>query len=120
MNDLYFLMILSGNASQISDGAAAVILARRSYAEKLKLPILAVVRSFAVVGVPPEVMGIGPAYAIPEALKKAGSYNCIAYHIPKYSLASTSYLSVICLAFVLFFYVLKHTHVLIKVAVSLV
>ena len=68
-----YLNFKIGNASQVSDGAAAVILARRSYAEKLKLPILGVVRSFAVVGVPPSVMGIGPAYAIPEALKKAGS-----------------------------------------------
>ena len=50
-----------------------MILARRSYAEKLQLPILGVVRSYAVAGVPPDVMGIGPAYAIPEALKKAGS-----------------------------------------------
>lgn len=62
----------AGNSSQVSDGAAAVLLARRSYAEKLGLPILGVVRSYAVVGVPPDVMGIGPAYAIPEALKKAG------------------------------------------------
>jgi acetyl-CoA acyltransferase 1 len=62
----------AGNASQTSDGAAAVILARRSFAAKHRLPVLGVFRSFAVVGVPPEVMGIGPAYAIPEALKQAG------------------------------------------------
>jgi len=62
----------AGNSSQVSDGAAAVILARRSYALKNRLPIIGVFRSFAVVGVPPEVMGIGPAYAIPEALRKAG------------------------------------------------
>jgi acetyl-CoA acyltransferase 1 len=47
-------------------------MARRSAAEKLGLPIVAKYVSFACVGVPPEVMGIGPAYAIPEALKKAG------------------------------------------------
>jgi acetyl-CoA acyltransferase 1 len=62
----------AGNSSQVSDGAAAVILARRSYAVKHRLPVLGVFRSFAVVGVPPEVMGIGPAYAIPEALRQAG------------------------------------------------
>lgn len=62
----------AGNASQVSDGAAAVLLARRSFAEKHGLPVLGVVRSYAVVGVPPDVMGIGPAYAIPEALRKAG------------------------------------------------
>jgi len=62
----------AGNSSQTSDGAAAVILARRSYARKNNLPILGVFRSYAVVGVPPEVMGIGPAYAIPEALGRIG------------------------------------------------
>ena len=49
-----------------------MILARRSYAERHHLPILGVLRSFAVTGVPPAVMGIGPAYAIPKALGKAG------------------------------------------------
>lgn len=56
----------------MSDGAAAILLARRSKAEELGLPILGVLKSYAVVGVPPDVMGIGPAYAIPVALKKAG------------------------------------------------
>lgn len=54
---------------QVSDGAAAVLLARRDFAEKAGLPIVAIFRSFQVAGVPPEVMGIGPAYAIPMALK---------------------------------------------------
>ncbi|KAK2513312.1 Acaa1 [Columba guinea] len=62
----------AGNASQVSDGAAAVLLAKRSKAAQLGLPVLGVLRSFAVVGVPPDVMGIGPAYAIPAALEKAG------------------------------------------------
>ncbi|XP_060036603.1 3-ketoacyl-CoA thiolase, peroxisomal isoform X4 [Erinaceus europaeus] len=62
----------AGNSSQVSDGAAAILLARRSKAEELGLPILGVLRSYAVVGVPPDIMGIGPAYAIPEALQKAG------------------------------------------------
>jgi acetyl-CoA acyltransferase 1 len=62
----------AGNSSQVTDGAAAVLLARRSVAEKLGLPIKGRVLSYAVAGVPPEVMGVGPAYAIPAALKKAG------------------------------------------------
>jgi acetyl-CoA acetyltransferase family protein len=60
-----------GNASQVSDGAAAVVLARRSYAEKHGLPILATWRSFVAVGCDPAIMGIGPAVAIPEALRAA-------------------------------------------------
>ncbi|XP_058513197.1 3-ketoacyl-CoA thiolase, peroxisomal isoform X3 [Ochotona princeps] len=62
----------AGNSSQVSDGAAAVLLARRSKAEELGLPILGVLRAYAVVGVPPDIMGIGPAYAIPAALQQAG------------------------------------------------
>ncbi|NXO72515.1 THIKB thiolase, partial [Phainopepla nitens] len=62
----------AGNASQVSDGAAAVLLAKRCRAAQLGLPVLGVLRSFAVVGVPPDVMGIGPAYAIPAAVEKAG------------------------------------------------
>lgn len=62
----------AGNASQVTEGAAGVLLARRSVAQKLGLPILAKFVSYSVAGVPPEIMGVGPAYAIPEALKKAG------------------------------------------------
>ncbi|KAF6098398.1 acetyl-CoA acyltransferase 1 [Phyllostomus discolor] len=62
----------AGNSSQVSDGAAAILLARRSKAEELGLPILGILRSYAVVGVPPDIMGIGPVYAIPVALQKAG------------------------------------------------
>lgn len=61
-----------GNSSQVSDGAAAILMARRSKAEELGLPILGFLRSYAVVGVPPDIMGVGPAYAIPVALQKAG------------------------------------------------
>merc|ERR1712151_316100 len=61
----------AGNASQVSDGAAMVLLARRSEARKHGLPILGRFRSYAVVGVDPLVMGIGPAFAIPAALEKA-------------------------------------------------
>uniref|UniRef100_A0A3B3DCY3 Acetyl-CoA acyltransferase 1 n=1 Tax=Oryzias melastigma TaxID=30732 RepID=A0A3B3DCY3_ORYME len=62
----------AGNSSQVSDGAAAVLVGRRSAVEALGLPVLGVLRGSAVVGVPPDVMGIGPAFAIPAALKQAG------------------------------------------------
>ncbi|AMD23024.1 HHR255Wp [Eremothecium sinecaudum] len=62
----------AGNASQISDGAAGVLLARRSVAEKLGLPIVGKYLGFQAVGVPPEIMGVGPAYAIPAVLKQVG------------------------------------------------
>jgi len=62
----------AGNASQISDGAAMVLLASRRAAKAQGLPILARFRSFACVGVEPKLMGIGPAFAIPAALDKAG------------------------------------------------
>ena len=62
----------AGNASQVSDGAAAVLLARRSTAKRLGLPIVGKFVAAAVAGVPPRVMGIGPAYAIPKVLKQTG------------------------------------------------
>eukprot|EP01069_Polyplicarium_translucidae_P002887 Polyplicarium_translucidae@DN2156_c0_g1_i1.p1 len=61
----------AGNASQLSDGAAMCILARRSTALAQGLPIVAKFVSFSAVGVPPDVMGVGPAVAIPSALEKA-------------------------------------------------
>ncbi|CEG63739.1 Putative Acetyl-CoA acyltransferase [Rhizopus microsporus] len=62
----------AGNASQVSDGAAAVLLMKRKTAEKYGLPILGKYITSAVVGVPPRVMGIGPAFAIPVAVERAG------------------------------------------------
>ena len=62
----------AGNSSQVSDGAAAVVLARRSTAAKLGMPILGRFVQYAVKGCPPEIMGIGPAVAIPELLAKTG------------------------------------------------
>ncbi|XP_008276561.1 3-ketoacyl-CoA thiolase, peroxisomal [Stegastes partitus] len=62
----------AGNSSQVSDGAAAVLVGRRAAVEALGLPVLGVLRASAVVGVPPDVMGIGPAAAIPVALERAG------------------------------------------------
>jgi acetyl-CoA acyltransferase len=64
--------VTAGNASQTSDGAAALVLMSRERAEKMGVKPMAVFRSFAVAGVPPEVMGIGPAFAVPKALKQAG------------------------------------------------
>ncbi len=64
--------VTAGNSSQTSDAAAAVILMSRERAEAMKVKPLGVFRSFAVAGVPPEIMGIGPAFAAPKALKKAG------------------------------------------------
>ncbi|KAH8517969.1 hypothetical protein H0E87_005759 [Populus deltoides] len=62
----------AGNASQVSDGAGAVLLMKRSLAAQKGLPILGVFRSFAAVGVDPAVMGVGPAAAIPAAVQAAG------------------------------------------------
>mmetsp|Transcript_30338 Transcript_30338/g.69930 ORF Transcript_30338/g.69930 Transcript_30338/m.69930 type:complete len:249 (+) Transcript_30338:2-748(+) len=62
----------AGNSSQTTDGAAAVLLMTRSEAMQRGLPILGVWRGFAVKGVPPRIMGIGPAYAIPAVLKQTG------------------------------------------------
>lgn len=62
----------AGNSSQVTDGASAILLTRRSVAKKLGLKIFGRILGFNVSGVPPEIMGIGPAVAIPAALKKAG------------------------------------------------
>ncbi|EMC98250.1 hypothetical protein BAUCODRAFT_146808 [Baudoinia panamericana UAMH 10762] len=64
--------IHAGNASQISDGAAAVLLMKRSTAERLGQKILGKYVAASIVGVPPLLMGIGPWKAIPVALEKAG------------------------------------------------
>ena len=61
-----------GNASQITDGAAAVMLMRRSKAEELGVQILGKHATTAVAGLAPRVMGIGPYYAIPMALEMVG------------------------------------------------
>jgi acetyl-CoA acyltransferase len=64
--------VTAGNASPYSDGAAAVLLMRRSHADALGLRPLARFVSFAVAGVDPDVMGVGPIKAVPKALKRAG------------------------------------------------
>lgn len=64
--------VTAGNSSQMSDGAAGVVIASRQKAAELGLKPLARLVAFAVGGVPPDVMGIGPIVAIPKALKLAG------------------------------------------------
>lgn len=65
-------VVTAGNSSQTSDGAAAVVVMSRKRAESLGLKPLARFVSFAVGGVPPEIMGMGPVVAVPKALKLAG------------------------------------------------
>lgn len=62
----------AGNSSQLTDGAAAVLLMRRDVAEKLGVKIIGKFVSHAVVGVAPDMMGVGPAEAIPLAVGDAG------------------------------------------------
>lgn len=64
--------VTAGNSSQMSDGAAASVVMSASRARKLGLKPVARFISFAVAGVPPEVMGIGPIKAVPKALEYAG------------------------------------------------
>lgn len=64
--------VTAGSSSQMSDGAAAVLIMSRSKAEEVGLQPLVRFVCFAVAGVPPELMGIGPVKAIPKALQLAG------------------------------------------------
>jgi acetyl-CoA acyltransferase len=64
--------VTAGNSSQMSDGAAAVLLASEQAIKDYNLTPLARFVSYSVAGVPPEIMGIGPKEAIPKALKQAG------------------------------------------------
>ena len=64
--------VTAGNSSQTSDGAAAAVVMSKEKAEGLRLTPLAAFRGFAVAGVAPELMGIGPVEAIPKALRMAG------------------------------------------------
>ena len=65
-------IVTAGNSSQMSDGAAAAVVMSADRAKELGLEPLARFVTFAVAGVPPEIMGIGPVEAIPRALKQAG------------------------------------------------
>ncbi len=62
----------AGNSSQVTDGAAGVLLMRRRVAKNNGCPIIARIVGYSVAGVPPEIMGIGPAFAIPKVLEKTG------------------------------------------------
>ena len=64
--------VTPGNSSPLNDGASAVVIMTKEKAKSLGLAPMATFRSFAVAGVPPELMGIGPVEAIPKALKFAG------------------------------------------------
>jgi acetyl-CoA acyltransferase len=64
--------VTAGNSSQTSDGAAAVVVMSKQRASELGLTPLARFVSYAVGGVPPEIMGMGPVVAVPKALKLAG------------------------------------------------
>jgi acetyl-CoA C-acetyltransferase len=65
-------VIAAGNASQFSDGGAAVVVMNAKLAEKRGLKPLGAFRGFAVAGCEPDEMGIGPVFAIPKLLHKAG------------------------------------------------
>lgn len=64
--------VTAGNSSQMSDGAGVLVLVSEAVLKRCHLTPLAKFRSFAVRGVPPEIMGIGPKFAIPAALAAAG------------------------------------------------
>jgi acetyl-CoA C-acetyltransferase len=65
-------VVAAGNASQFSDGASAAVIAEASFAERRRLPILGIFRGFAIAGCEPAEMGIGPVFAVPKLLKRAG------------------------------------------------
>ncbi|MEG9861883.1 MAG: acetyl-CoA C-acyltransferase [Parvularculales bacterium] len=64
--------VTAGNASQLSDGAAACVVMDSKEAEKRNIDPLGIFRGFAVAGCDPDEMGIGPVYAVPRLLERAG------------------------------------------------
>ncbi len=64
--------VTAGNSSQINDGAGAVVLMSKEKAQEMGLAPIAYVREWAVAGVDPDVMGIGPTVAVPKLLAKTG------------------------------------------------
>jgi acetyl-CoA acyltransferase len=64
--------VTAGNSSQVSDGAAACVVASDEVVRGLGVAPIARLATFAVAGVPPDVMGIGPVEAVPKALRQAG------------------------------------------------
>ncbi|MCK9385761.1 MAG: acetyl-CoA C-acyltransferase [Nevskia sp.] len=65
-------VIAAGNASQFSDGASAAVVVDAKFAERRGLKPLGIFRGFAAAGCEPDEMGIGPVFAVPKLLKKAG------------------------------------------------
>jgi acetyl-CoA C-acetyltransferase len=65
-------VVTAGNASQFSDGASVAIVMKSKLAEQRGLTPLGIFRGFAIAGCEPDEMGIGPVFAIPKLLKKAG------------------------------------------------
>ena len=64
--------VTAGNASQTSDGAAFVMVVSERMLKELNVEPIAQLKAYAVAGVPPRIMGIGPIEAVPKALKQAG------------------------------------------------
>jgi acetyl-CoA acetyltransferase family protein len=64
--------VTAGNSSPLTDGAAMAVVVSKSLAKKLKIKPMVKIRAMAVAGVDPAIMGIGPIYAIPKALQRAG------------------------------------------------
>jgi acetyl-CoA acyltransferase len=64
--------VTAGNSSQTSDGAAFVMIVSEKFLNKHKLKPIAKLLSYAVAGLEPRIMGVGPIYAVPKALKQAG------------------------------------------------
>ncbi len=64
--------ITAGNASQLSDGASACVVADATVAQKRNLPVLGIYRGLAISGLEPDEMGIGPVFAIPRLLERSG------------------------------------------------
>jgi acetyl-CoA C-acetyltransferase len=65
-------VVAAGNASQFSDGAAACVVMDGKLAERRGLAPLGIFRGFAVAGCEPDEMGIGPVFAVPRLLERAG------------------------------------------------
>jgi len=64
--------VTAGNSSQLSDGASATLVMSRERAEQLNIPYKLVFRSFQVTGCEPDEMGIGPVFAVPKLIRRAG------------------------------------------------
>jgi acetyl-CoA acyltransferase len=64
--------VTAGNSSQLSDGASATLLMSRERADRLGIPYKLIFRGFQIAGCDPDEMGIGPVFAVPKLLKRAG------------------------------------------------